>query len=604
MLVVSDICAGSGRVLPRAPRRRGIAMVLVVISVAIAMILSLTYLQAQSTATGMADSMARRAKARALAESGLAMMISYVHTNQGWRMQLPQGAWITDQSLAGGTFTITGEDGLDTDGDGIVEGDGNIADDENDPVTITATGRYDGAAHVVKAVLAARRPRIRVLLLVPNPATLNPDDQLRKTQFLAWEFDVALIGENDDQATFNAAFSDADVMYIPRSVYSVSVQDKIAAAPVGVVLEEGHLNDAIGMADLDGGNYTGSTQINVTDNAHFITAGLPLGAMTIVDSTLAPLRTIAGILAPDAKVLAGRMSDNVPVLAVVEAGDMLIGGGAAAGRRVTLPWAGGGFNWSTLNDNGLDLLYRALVWAGQPVETSRLARWTLNDPAGTIATDVVGGFDGTGQNGVTLGALSPFFETTFATFDGVDDFIEVPHNDAFLLDEGTVALWFKTYDTTRTQGLISKDSSGFDTGGHLSIFVHDGNHTEFRLQSWNESHKVRSADVLTTNTWYHLAVTFGPGGLKMYLDGTLVDTGSYTGGMGLTSGGIGNFEPMAIGLNTMSSGDFTTSGGGSPLTGAIEDIQVFDRALSAEEINDLIQPLSYSVRWIEASDLN
>jgi len=42
------------------------------------------------------------------------------------------------------------------------------------------------------------------------------------------------------------------------------------------------------------------------------------------------------------------------------------GGGGAAGRRVFMPWGGAGFDFSTLTADGLDLLAKALEWAGQP----------------------------------------------------------------------------------------------------------------------------------------------------------------------------------------------------------------------------------------------
>jgi hypothetical protein len=42
------------------------------------------------------------------------------------------------------------------------------------------------------------------------------------------------------------------------------------------------------------------------------------------------------------------------------------GGGGAPGRRVFMPWGGGGFAFTALTADGLELLAKALEWAGQP----------------------------------------------------------------------------------------------------------------------------------------------------------------------------------------------------------------------------------------------
>ena len=54
-------------------------------------------------------------------------------------------------------------------------------------------------------------------------------------------------------------------------------------------------------------------------------------------------------------------------------------------------------------------------------------------------------------------------------FDGLDDYVEIAHSNDDLLDSGTLTLWFKADDLDGSQAMFSKDSSGFDTGGHLSV---------------------------------------------------------------------------------------------------------------------------------------
>lgn len=585
-------------------RQAGVAMVLVLISVAMAVILSLSFLNAQVTATGMAQNMGRRAQAHALAESGMTMALAYIETTTNWRTQMAHGTWVTDHPFAGGSFTIIGEDGQDTDGDGIPDGDADLADDDADLVTLTSIGTFDGVSQKVHAVVTPRPPKTRLLMVVPNPANLDGEEKARRVQFEDWDYVVTLIGATDTQAAFDNAVANADVVYIPENVASTNVDTKLRNAPVGVISEEANLNDSFGLATADGPSYSGYTQIDVTNNTHFITEPLATGLVQIIASSSVELRYFGGTMAGGVVVLATRSASSTPVLIAVEAGGTLVDSSSAAGRRVSLPWGGNVFNWSQLTPAGLTIARRSLEWASQPAIAGQIAHWDLDETTGTTAGDSVGGMDGIHRNGVTLGQPGAYIGSTGAQFDGANDHVEIPHNNALLLDEGTFAFWFQTGTVSAEQGLISKDSTGYDTGGHMSIRMLNDDHIGVRLQSVDTSYSLKSTGACpSVGTWYHVAFTFGPGGMKLYVDGVLVDSDAYTGGMGTTSGGAGNFEPMAFGVLTVVSGDLTLTGWTMPLLGVMDDVYAFSRALAEPEIQQLMQVagaaggLSYDVRW-------
>ncbi len=129
-------------------------MLLVVV---VAGMLSFSLLAARSTTVGIAENIQNHAQAHYTAETGLRLAIAYVRRTDDWRSQQTHGAWVTDASFAGGTFTVVGEDGVDQDGDGVIsipaEGDGNLLDDEMEPVTLCSTGRFGGTTHMVHAVV-------------------------------------------------------------------------------------------------------------------------------------------------------------------------------------------------------------------------------------------------------------------------------------------------------------------------------------------------------------------------------------------------------------------------------------------------------------------
>ncbi len=172
-------------------------------------------------------------------------------------------------------------------------------------------------------------------------------------------------------------------------------------------------------------------------------------------------------------------------------------------------------------------------------------------------------------------------------FDGFNDYVEVPHDPSHLLDDGTVTLWFNTSNPTQDGTFFSKDSSGLDTGGHLTIRLKATGQVEVRFQSTTQSYYVETAGAVAADAWHHVAFTFGSGGMELYVDGVLEDTNAYTGGTGTTSGGSGNTEPIAIGAGTMTSGNGTVFSLTSYYQGSIDETALFDSALSAAEVADL-----------------
>jgi hypothetical protein len=106
----------------------------------------------------------------------------------------------------------------------------------------------------------------------------------------------------------------------------------------------------------------------------------------------------------------------------------------------------------------------------------------------------------------------------------------------------------------------------------------EGGDIVIRLQSTTESHVIRLTDAVQAGTEYYLAVTFGPDGMKAWLDGALAGQNAYTGGL------QGNAEPIVIGANQMFSGDLVASNLTDGFDGTIDRVSLYDQALSAEEI--------------------
>jgi hypothetical protein len=161
----------------------------------------------------------------------------------------------------------------------------------------------------------------------------------------------------------------------------------------------------------------------------------------------------------------------------------------------------------------------------------------------------------------------------------------VAHDEVFQLEEGTVQLWFEADSTWGRQSLLSKDRCGYGEGGHLTISLVDGR-IEVRLQSDSDSYTIQSGKRIDKGQWLHLAFSFGPQGMKLYLNGELVGENAYTGGLGA------NREPLVIGAsiwgNRKGSGDLGKLKVSDPFDGRIDEVAIFGVALDASQIRVLI----------------
>jgi|GEM_PF-5565413 len=132
-------------------RQRGVALMLALIAIILAATLASSYVGTQTTSIAIARNITHHTTARYVAETGLELALRYVKTVSNWRTEQSQGTWMTDQPFGQGTFTIVGEDGIDTDSDGVVDGDGDLANNATDSLTLTVTGTVNGSTHIVRA---------------------------------------------------------------------------------------------------------------------------------------------------------------------------------------------------------------------------------------------------------------------------------------------------------------------------------------------------------------------------------------------------------------------------------------------------------------------
>ncbi len=213
--------------------------------------------------------------------------------------------------------------------------------------------------------------------------------------------------------------------------------------------------------------------------------------------------------------------------------------------------------------------------------------WRLGERVGeTIAVDSVGGNHGTYVGPVGRAQVSPVSEDGAARFSSVNEYVLVPHSDAYLLDQGTLLMWYRADEASDSwAGVFSKDGPGFGTGGQTSVFAYKPlNAAPYVFhQTVDRYLTLTSSEPGTFGEWTFLAYSFGPNGATLLVNGELVRRyASNPEGWGTSSGGAGNFEPIFIGGTS-----WLRQGTPDPLwkfSGWIDEVAIFDRQLAPEEV--------------------
>lgn len=210
----------------------------------------------------------------------------------------------------------------------------------------------------------------------------------------------------------------------------------------------------------------------------------------------------------------------------------------------------------------------------------QVAFWEFEDPLGsTTAVDSIDEGGGI-QNGTYLGGAGSNGSGS-GTFDGENDVVVVPHDPIFDLDEGSIVITFtqtapsagtNPFGSNAAMTLFSRDSTGFDGGGHLTIFIQSDGDIGVRHQTTNDSFNFEGGDV-ALNEPTTVVYTWGPSGSQLIVDGTVVDSGTDA----LTLDG--DPQPLTIGASQAQSGNNTANNLQGFFEGTIDGVAIFDEVV-------------------------
>jgi hypothetical protein len=206
-----------------------------------------------------------------------------------------------------------------------------------------------------------------------------------------------------------------------------------------------------------------------------------------------------------------------------------------------------------------------------------IAHWKFDEGSDDIAYDSsANDNDGTLENGpVWVDGISG----SALEFDGVDDYVKIDSDSAFNLTDVVISVWINLDDNEKTNVIVDKI-----IGGNGYRFVVDSNSKlNFGIGFGTGTGSCEVDVVLEENTWYHVVGGYWDGGIKFYVNGDYHDGCGY--GQTMTF----NSDNLYIGSDNGDSGFFN---------GTIDEVAIWNRALSSTEISDLYYSYDFPVEEI------
>ena len=222
---------------------------------------------------------------------------------------------------------------------------------------------------------------------------------------------------------------------------------------------------------------------------------------------------------------------------------------------------------------GLVVVLSGSVCADWSYGSGPIAHWTLDEGQGDTAYDSAGGHNGIVHGAQWIGGLID----GALKFDGDHDYITVPDSDDFTSSVGTVVAWIKLYSWgEHEEGRMMHHITGLRIHGNAKGFEWSLNggtlrrHALVLYRGTAYSQVSSKIDSLSLDKWHHIAVVWDGTEMFAYVDGSL----------------SGPTAPQVLNPANPSTGLFLgmRADGRRSFDGVMDSVMMFDRALSAEEI--------------------
>jgi hypothetical protein len=224
----------------------------------------------------------------------------------------------------------------------------------------------------------------------------------------------------------------------------------------------------------------------------------------------------------------------------------------------------------------LQARYSFIQDENEPTEPNKpsaglVSHWKFDEGTGTMAYDSVGDNHGnvygaTWATGKINGSLS---------FDGLNDYVSVPHDVSLnITGDITIVAWINIKQGSLYQGLVTKCVGTGPTNNPYDFRTTNSVLTLVRAGATGHE-RTYSDKRLSFNQWYHVLIRVENKVPDFYVDGVITGKSQEV----FTQIPAGNTKPILIGRRD----------DGLYFDGIIDEVLIYDRALSVVEIGQLYQ---------------
>lgn len=199
--------------------------------------------------------------------------------------------------------------------------------------------------------------------------------------------------------------------------------------------------------------------------------------------------------------------------------------------------------------------------------------YTIENAAGGVSNQIW-------DNRVSLFTTGSLGNSYSVTFDGVNDFIDFGNNYTFEISQQfSISFWVKPNNLAAQRCMISKCSNDINVWGYN--LQHSATNGQLILQMRTPTavptYTFNLASALVSGIWQHVVLTYSGGsninGARVYRNASVGDT---PGSSALTGTFLNTASFIVGSRNTV-----------FPFSGLIDEVSVWDKALSATEVNEI-----------------
>ncbi len=331
-------------------------------------------------------------------------------------------------------------------------------------------------------------------------------------------------------------------------------------------------------------------KVTAADLAGNISAGSNQASAVVLADTVAPTVALTspteGANVYGTITVSANASDNVGVAGV----QFYLDGNPLGAQDTTAPYS---ISWATVNAaNGADTITAVardgvgntasstvnLTVTNNPV-SGLVGAWGFDEGSGTSVADS----SGHDLSGIVSGASWVAGKYNGAlSFNGGSTWVTVADNALLHLTNGmTLEAWVNPAASAADwSDVLMKERSG---GLSYALYGFDGAGSPpgAWLNKSGSDYSAEGASALPANTWSYLAGTYDGSKLRLYVNGALVSTTSVSGTM------TSSTSVLRIGGDSI---------WGEYFNGLIDEVRIYNRALSASEIaTDMNTPITWTV---------